>query len=159
MSRRNWKRVQATSLRHALELCKDHAREVKRLSVERIAELMGEDSHWTVYGWLRDGSIPGKKIVAYQHACGCDYITRWLAATEGKLIVEIPSGRNVSESDVIDLHRDFNLAMEHLVGFYAGKASAEDTLAALTQLMQDMAWHQRNVATHGQPELELINHE
>lgn len=155
MSHCNWKRVQATSLRQALELCKEHAREVKRLSVERIAELMGEESHWTVYGWLRDGSIPGKKIPAYQHACGCDYITRWLASSDSKLLITVPNGRALVETDVIDLHRDFNAAMEHLVQFYDGDATADDTLAALAQLMRDVAWHQHNVQTYSQPELEL----
>ena len=41
MTRRNWKRIQPTSLRNALELCKDHAKERHNLSVERIAEQMG----------------------------------------------------------------------------------------------------------------------
>lgn len=36
-----WKRLRPTSLRHALEACKEHAREVRNLGVERIAEQMG----------------------------------------------------------------------------------------------------------------------
>ena len=47
--RRNWKRLQPTSLRNALELCKEHARERLNRSVERIADEMGITDHWTVY--------------------------------------------------------------------------------------------------------------
>ena len=39
MIHRNWKRIQPSSLRDALRLCKDHALEKKRYSVERIADL------------------------------------------------------------------------------------------------------------------------
>lgn len=49
MSRRNWKHIQPTSLRQALELCKDHAKERHNLSVERIAERMGLADHWALY--------------------------------------------------------------------------------------------------------------
>ena len=155
MKRRNWKGVQPTSLRKALELCKDHAQDMRRLSVERIAERMGEESHWTVYGWLRDGSIPARKIVAYEHACGCNYVTRWLAAAEGNLLVPIPTGRTVEGEGVMGMHKSFSVAMEHLVQFYAGRAQAEDTLAALTTLMEDVAWHHGNVGQYHQPALEL----
>ena len=68
MTRRNWKTFNPRSLRDALEGCKDFAQERHNRSVERIAELAGEESHWTVYGWMRDGSIPGKKIPAFEHA-------------------------------------------------------------------------------------------
>jgi hypothetical protein len=36
--RRNWNALQPSSLRQALELCKEYARERRNLSVERIAE-------------------------------------------------------------------------------------------------------------------------
>lgn len=155
MKRRNWKGVQPTSLRNALELCKDYALDVRRLSVERIAERMGEESHWTVYGWLRDGSIPARKIVAYEHACGCNFVTRWLAAAEGNLLVPIPAGRAAEADFYLRMQQSFTAATEHLVQFYAGRARAEDTLAALTTLMEDVAWHHGNVSQYHQPMLEL----
>ena len=48
MNKRRWKNLHPTSLRSALEACKDFARESANLSVERIAErvyaaLFGED--------------------------------------------------------------------------------------------------------------------
>jgi len=58
MTKRNWKRVQPSSLRNALELCKDYAKERHNLSVERIADRMGLSDHWTVYKWIQTGRIP-----------------------------------------------------------------------------------------------------
>ncbi|AOE92049.1 hypothetical protein LBM341_03799 (plasmid) [Ralstonia solanacearum] len=57
VTRRNWKRIRPTSLRHALELCKDYAKERHNLSVERIAESMGLADHWTLYKWFQNGRM------------------------------------------------------------------------------------------------------
>lgn len=155
MTRRNWKRVQPTSLRHAIELCKDYARETHNISVERIAEIMDEESHWTVYGWLRDGSIPSRKILGYQHACHADFITRWLAHAAGKLLVDIPAGRLPDGEDVHQLQHTLNAAVGALLAFAAGRADEETTRHDLTLAMEGLAWHRENVTRAAQPELEL----
>lgn len=157
MSRRNWKRVQPRSLREALELCKDFALDVHNLSVDSLAEAMDEDSKWTVYGWLRDGSIPGRKILAYQRACRADFITRWLAHADGKLLVDIPRGRRIDAEDVNALQGVLNGAVGALLAFAAGKSDEAATQAALTQAMEGLAWHRENVARHAQPELDFTH--
>ena len=159
MKSRNWKRVEPTSFAGAIELCKDYAAEVHNLSVARIADLMGEHSPHTVYGWLNDGSIPGRKIAAYQHVCQADFITRWLAHGEGKLLVTVPVGRMPHPLDVSLLQEQTNLAAAALIHFAAGKATEADTIAALTKAMESLAWHRVNVAKVNQPELDLgANH-
>ena len=70
MTRRNWKRIRPHSLRYALELCKEHARERRNLSVERIAELMGLADHWALYKWFQSGRIPANLIRPFEHVCG-----------------------------------------------------------------------------------------
>lgn len=40
MTRRNWKRIRPHSLRYALELCKEHARERRNLSVVSATSLL-----------------------------------------------------------------------------------------------------------------------
>ena len=155
MKSRNWNRVEPTSFGNAIELVKDHGCEVHGLSVARIADLMGEHSQHTVYGWLNDGSIPGRKIAAYQHVCKADFITRWLAHGEGKLLVTVPVGRMVGPMDVSLLQEQTNLATAALIHFAAGKATEADTIAALTKAMEALAWHRVNVAKASQPELEF----
>ena len=88
-----WKRLRPTSLRHALEACKEHAREVHNLSVERIAERMALADHWVLYKWIESGRMPAVCIPAYQQACGINLVTRWLASAERLLLVEADGER------------------------------------------------------------------
>lgn len=155
MTRRNWKKAQPRSLREALEMCKDYAIAVHHRSVERIAELAGEESYWTVYGWLRDGSIPGKKIVTFQHACGCDFITRYLAHSAGRMLIEIPAGKLLHSEDVHDLQNTLNQAVGALLGFAAGKLDACEVGAEISTALEALAWHRENVNKVSQPELEF----
>lgn len=158
MTRRNWKRIQPHSLRHALELCKDFARERHNLSVERIAERMGMADHWALYKWFQTGRIPANMIPAYEVHCGIDFVTRWLAASAGRLLIEIPTGRNASAEEMQVLQGVLNDTVGQLLQFYAGKADSGDTLAAIGQAMEGLAWHRGNVEKHLQPELELGGH-
>lgn len=153
--RRNWKRLRATSLRHALELCKDHAREKHNRSVERIAEEMGIADHWTVYKWLQTGRIPAILIRPFETACGIDFVTRWLAASSGRMLVDIPSGRPLKDADMVELHSSFAQALAFLTDFYAGKAKPDETVEALSAHLENVAWHRANVAQHSTPELDF----
>ena len=58
MVTRNWKRFRASSLRDAMRACKDYALERRKLSVSRIAELMGDVTEDSLYGWLSKGRMP-----------------------------------------------------------------------------------------------------
>ena len=100
MTRRNWKTLQPSSLREAMELCKDHAREKLNKSVERVAEEMGLADHWSLYKWLQNGRMPLVLVRPYELACGIDYVTRWMAASNGRLLVQIATGRKLNHTDV-----------------------------------------------------------
>lgn len=122
MSRRNWKRLQPSSLRHALELCKDFARERHNLSVERIAEQMGLADHWTLYKWIQNGRMPICLVRAYEAVCGINYATRWLAASGGFLLIDMPTGRNASAEDIQVLQQILNDAIGQLLKFSQARA-------------------------------------
>lgn len=147
--------MQPTSLRNALELCKEHARVVLNLSVERIADAMGLPDHWIIYKWIESGRIPANMIRPFELACGIDFVTRWLAGTNGKLLIDVPSGRDLTETDIVELHNGFGAALALLSDFYAGRADADATLAALTSHLQQVAWHHANVRQHAHPELDF----
>jgi hypothetical protein len=155
MIRRNWKRIQPTSLRQALELCKDHARERLNLSVESIAERMGLTDHWTLYKWFQSGRIPANMIRPFEMACGIDFVTRWLAASAGKLLIEVPTGRAATPTDIQALQELLNTAIGQLLQFHSGKADAASALASIQQGMEGLAWHKGNVEKHMQPEFEF----
>ncbi len=154
MSSRIWKRIQPNSLRDAMRLCKDYAHEKKNYSVERIADLMGITAD-LLYKWLANGRMPAASIPLYEHVCGINFVTRWLAASTGHLMIAIPSGRNASAQDMQQLQEVINTAVGKLLQFYGGKAVADETLAAIQQGMEGLAWHKGNVEKHLQPEFQF----
>ncbi|MCY1391421.1 hypothetical protein D9M71_62630 [compost metagenome] len=157
MSRARWKRVFPTSLRHALELCKDYALKVQNLSVERLAERMGMADHWTLYKWLNTGRMPAVMIPAYEAACGCQYVTRWLASASGGVLIDMPTGRRCTAQDMQALQAQLHTAVGALMAFYDGTADAPAALATVRQSLEGLAWHHGNVAQHQQPQLDLGN--
>jgi len=154
MTRRVWKNVRATSLVHALRLCKEHAMDRRNLSVERIADLMGA-SHDSLYKWLGTGRMPANLVPAYEHACGCHFVTDWYAATAGRLVVPMPTGRAAAQAELLAVNSSCAAALELLTAFYADPAQgdAATTLQALRTHLEQVAYHHHNVARCAEPEL------
>lgn len=155
MTRRNWKRIQPTSLSHALELCLTHARERLNRSVDRVADQMGLTNKWVLYKWIQSGRIPAILIRPFETACGIDYVTRYLGFSAHKLLIDIPTGRRATGHEINDLHCSFSRAVETLVGFYDGKTGADEAISRLAEHMETVAWHAGNVERYQQPELAL----
>ena len=157
MTRRNWKGYQPATLRDALQGCKDFALQRHNLGVERIAEHMDLEDHWALYKWIANGRMPLVNLHAYEHACGIDLITRYLAATAGKLLVDIPKGTQAQPADMVELNTGFANALQLLKDFYqqGDKADPAATLEALRNHLEQVAYHQRNVAAYATPELEF----
>ncbi len=155
MPGKNWKRVSATSLSNALELCVEYARDKHHRSVDQIADLIGLANKFTLYKWIESGKLPAISIRSFEHACGCDFVTRYLAHSANKLLVEVPIGRRAEPDDVQRLMASCNAAVGVLLKFYEGKADAAQTYGALTIAMEDLAWHRGNAAKQQAPELDL----
>ena len=155
MNRRRWKNVRPTSLRHALELCKDFAIDAHNKSVQRIADEMGLPDHWALYKWLQTGRMPANLIRPYERVCNCDYVTRWIAASAGRLTIEMPTGRNCTAQDTQALQELLKTAAGKLLAFYAKNSEAEETLASIQAAMEGLAWHRGNVSQTQHPQLEL----
>lgn len=155
MTRRHWKNLHPSSLPHAIELCLEHARAIHNRSVDTVADLMGLTNKWVLYKWMESGRLPANMIAPLQHACGIGYVTRWLAHAERKLLIDIPTGRTATAQDIQELQAAMHEAVGQLIHFYNGKADADQTVAAISAVMQDMAWHRHNVGKHAQPEFNL----
>lgn len=155
MARRNWKRVTPRSLRHAIELCKEYAREKQNLSVDHIADLMGLADKWALYKWMESGRMPAILIRPFEHACGCSFMTQYIATSGHKMLVDIPTGKRAEDTEVLDLQTRFNESINLLARFYQGNAEAEETIGALTSVMAEIAGHRLNVSKAMTPELGL----
>lgn len=156
MTRRNWKHIQPNSLRHAMELTLEFARERKNLNVDRVAELMGLPAKWTLYKWLENGRMPSILIRPFEHACGINFMTRYLAASDHKLIIDIPTGKSGSQEDLLTLQTACNEAVNLLAKFYRGAGDIDETLTALNDVMAQIAGHRGNVMKASAPELDLF---
>ena len=155
MKRRSWKNAQPSSIRQAMEWSLEFAKERHNLSVERIAERMGQANHWALYKWLTEGRMPAVLIPAFEHACGIALVSRWLASTSGKLLIDIPSGRTCTAQEVNELQGVLTDTIGAVIAFYQNQANAEDTLAALQNGLASLAWHRANVQQHANPQLDL----
>lgn len=153
MTGRRWSKVQPKSLRNAMELCLDHARIKHNRSVDSVADMMGEVNKWTFYKWLETGGLPARMIKPFELACGIDFVSRWLVASSGKLVLEIPSGRKGGPEDIQALQASAHDAIGALLRFYGGQADADATLAAVQTALEQMAWHKINVEKFQQPEI------
>lgn len=155
MSRRNWKRIQPTSIRHALELCKDHAREVRNLSVEQIAARLALTDHYTLYKWLNTGRMPAPYIPPYEAACGANFVSRWIASAGSMLLIPVPVGRSSTPQDVLALQELLNAAAGRLIQFHKQAATVDETLADIRSAMEALGFHHANVKQHAAPQLEF----
>jgi len=153
MSARNWKRVQPRDLRDAMDLCLEYAKAKHNRSVDNVADLMSLASKWTLYKWIQEASMPARSIKGFEHACGIDYVSRWLVVSGGKLVIDIPKGRKGGPQDIQALQSASHDAIGALMKFYEDKSNAEDTLAAVQTALERMAWHKGNVEKYRQPEL------
>lgn len=159
MTKRSWKNVHPNSLRHAMELCIEHAEQKKNLSKERIADHMGLESHWVFYRWLKSGRMPANLIRPFEYVCGINLMTEYLATSAHKLLVSMPTGKGGSAVDINELQASFSEAIGLLIRFYQSQDKVDETLASLTGVMQEMAFHRENVNKGTYPELELFGGE
>jgi len=154
MSRRDWKKVIPTSLPEAMRLTKDFARERRNLSVERIADLMGVTPD-ALYKWLGTGRMPAPLVLVYENVCGVNFVSRYLAASTGNLVIPVPTGRAVSPVDVQELQSVLNAAVGAILDFAAQRLEADAALASIHSAMCALAWHHGNVERASQPDLDF----
>jgi hypothetical protein len=159
MPRKNWKRVQATSLRHALELCLAYAKDKNNLGVERVADLMGIPNHWALYKYLENGRMPAILIRPFEHACGINFITQYLAHSDNNLLVRIPTGKKATGFELSELGAVINETNQLLHLFYEGKKEANEVIDSIFSVMENLAYHKGNIEKQQQPELDFENNE
>lgn len=156
MARRNWKSIRASNLLEAIRLCKEYALERHNLSVDRIATLMGITVD-SLYKYLSTGKMPATLVPVYEHACGCRFVSLWFAASAGKLLIDRPTGRVPTPTDMVEFNSGFAHALQLLSNFHdnPSQEAAASTLAALSSHLEQVAFHHHSVATFATPELEF----
>lgn len=152
MTRQNWKAVRPLNLKDAMDWCVRYAKARNNLSVEGIADIMGVN-HWTLYKWIGEADLPAKRIKGFEHACGINYVSRWLVESGGQMVVDVPTGKKCGATDVHQLQAAYHAAIGELLRFYEDQTGVDETLAALQTALEQTAWHRGNVTKYRQPEL------
>lgn len=145
---------QARDLRDAFRAAKDFARQRRQLSVERIAELLDVTPD-ALYKWLGDAKMPASKIAAFEHVCGCHFVSSYLAAGAGRIVVQIPDGHVPDAEEVAGLQAIIADAVAKLARCYRGECDIEETQRQLTVTLQAVAYHRGNVGKMSTPELDF----
>lgn len=153
--KKKWKAVRAASLSDAMDLCIEFATENRR-PIKVLADLMGVEIK-TLYRWLSDTSMPLNKIRQFETFCGAAFISEYLCLAQGdKVVVAIPSGKKADVTDLAEVQAVFAEALTRLARFYQHGDDVENTVAALTKTLSQLAYQRANVVKVGQPELELF---
>ena len=157
MPPRNWKRFRANNLRDAMRACKDFALEKHQLSVARIAELMGDVTEDSLYGWLSKGRMPVALVPTFELVCGAHFVSDWLAASAGRMVIAMPKGRKPSEAELHQITEGCSTAMRKLAAFYADPAKVDtaELMELLQRHLEQVAFQHRNVGQYIAPELEF----
>ena len=156
MTGKNWNRIQPTNLAHAMELCIEFAKANDPLfSVDRLAESLGQQNKWIIYKWMAEGRLPACFIKPWEQRCGINFITRYLVYSEGNLFLKVSPGKKPKHKDINNLQIASSQTLTLLMQFYDGKTTGEETLGALTDVMQSLAWHRNNVGKAVQPEFDF----
>ncbi|ACL72750.1 putative bacteriophage repressor protein [Thioalkalivibrio sulfidiphilus HL-EbGr7] len=155
MTRKRWRPAQPQTMQHAIRLCLDYALHKHNRSVPRVADLIGT-TEWTIYGWMKEGSIPSKRIRPFEFACDATFVTQYIATSAQKLVIDIPRGADADQDALLDLQNQLNEAVSLLTRFYRGGAEAEEVLQGVTLAMRQLAGHRENVIKSEAPELALF---
>lgn len=155
MARTSLNKRSPISIPHAIELCLEFAKQKKNLSVDRVADGMGLANKWVLYKWMESGRLPAVMIRPLEQTCGADFVTRYLSHAAYKLLIDVPTGRKIKPVDINQLQSRFTESVSLLLAFYDGTKDQADTMASLTELMEGVAWHHKNIEQFSQPQLGL----
>lgn len=158
MSKTYWNRLVPHSMVKALNLTKDHGKEKKQQSVQRIGDRLGVSPD-CLYKWLGDATMPVNKVIAFEEACGINFVTQYLAQSQGFLLVPAPTGRKAEHKDLNELQLYMAKVVAKIIEANQGECTAQEAIDAIKVLMQDLAYQQRNVkvAEMPQEEFDLFN--
>lgn len=155
LRKRSWKSRRATSLSEAVDMCVDYAAEQRR-PTKALADLMGVELK-TLYRWLAETSMPLNKVRQFETFCGATFISEYLCMAHGdKVVVDIPMGKKAHVTDLAELQGDIAGAITFLARFYQSGDAVEETVAAITTALSQLAYQRCNVLKAAQPELTLF---
>ena len=157
MTKRYWKTVVPNSITHAMQLCKEHAFEKQNFSVQRIADRMTVNPD-TLYKYMGTGRMPANLIIAFEQTCEINFVTEYLAHSQGQLLVPVPNGTRAAHKDQLELQIFMTEVSAQITKCHNQQCEPQEAIDAITTLMKDLAFQKKNIAklSDPQPELSLV---
>ncbi|WDE07269.1 hypothetical protein SG34_010465 [Thalassomonas viridans] len=158
MFEENRKYYWPTSMIDAVQKTKEHGLVNNQMSVGRIADQMGVSKE-TLYKWLATAKVPANKIISFEHSCGINYVTQYLAHSQDLLLISAPTGDKPLNTDIADLQIFMTEVAKHLLLCSQGKSELQEVINKIRTLMQDLAFHESNISQmeKQQSELSVVN--
>lgn len=148
------RQAKATSLDHAIELAKQHAKEQHRPS-KVMADLMGVELK-TYYRWLLDNTLPLNRIAQFEALTGSRFISEYLSVLHGdRVVIEIPRGHKGKAADIAQVQSQTAAALALLAKWHEDGSGVDETIEALTNVLALLAYQRENVKKAGNPELDF----
>jgi hypothetical protein len=144
-----------SSLDDAIQ-CQLAAAEKLGLVPKRMADLMGVDVK-TYYRWAAESSMPLNRVRQFEAFSQASFISEYLCTAHGgRVVITIPTGKKAKASDLGEMQANFGKVVMLLEQFYNDKSGLQDTIAVLSQVLSQVAYHRENVIKNSNPELELF---
>ena len=119
------RQAKATSLDHAIELAKRHAKE-RRLPSKVMADLMGVELK-TYYRWLLENTLPLNRIAQFEALTGSRFISEYLSVLHGdRVVIEIPRGRKGKAADMAQVQSQTAAALALLAKWHEDGSGVDD---------------------------------
>ena len=133
------RQAKATSLDHAIELAKRHAKE-RRLPSKVMADLMGVELK-TYYRWLLENTLPLNRIAQFEALTGSRFISEYLSVLHGdRVVIEIPRGRKGKAADMAQVQSQTAAALALLAKWHEDGSGVDETIEALTNVLALLAY-------------------
>lgn len=127
----------------------------KNLSMTRIAEGISQPNPYQLYKWFANGRLPTVFIRPLEETCGIPLITRYLCQSAGLMAIPIPKGTTTTVKEINELSLLTSQTIALMMKYAEGEAKADETLHAITEVMQGFAWQRNNIAKHAQPDFDF----
>jgi hypothetical protein len=135
----------------ALTLTKEHGKVKKSMSTQRIADRLSTNDD-CLYKWLANATMPIGKVIAFEEVCGINFVTQYLAQSQGYLLVPVPSGRKAEHKELNELQLYMTKVLSKIIETNEGQCTSDEAIDSIKVLMQDLAYQQKQCAAQDMPQ-------
>lgn len=137
-----------SQIKAAIDECLAQAKHNHYLDTNDIARMMDVDV-WVLYKWVEKSRIPVEEIPSFEKACGCNALTKCMAAISGYLTVPAPTGgASVAKTSAV-VHLHVASAMFEALESEADATRCKSAVKLISQAIESLAWLRHQISVNG----------